>query len=333
MSPEPASLAVLPRHRLIDLAVGVWPARGKMAMDLNSLAVFAKVAEASSFSEAARRLKMPISTVSRRIAELEEELGVRLIERTTRSLRVTEVGTEVLQHAQRATEIGEAVESIVSNKMANVQGTLRLSAPPSISDTLLAPLIGAFQAIHPEVRFEVFVANRIVDHLAEGIDLVFRVGTLKDSALVARRILTYRHQLVASPAYLESRLPPTAPQHLLEHRLLAFSHRAPANRWTFLRRAGDGSETIEFTPYIAMNDFAGLAPALEAGVGIGVLPPIVQPHLLREGRLIEVMTDWRLRSIDLSLVHVANKHLPRSIRAFKDFAVEMAPKLFDNLPT
>ena len=302
-------------------------------MDLNSLAIFAKVAEASRFSEAARRLKMPISTVRRRIAALEEELGVRLIERTTRSLRVTEVGTEVLQHAQRATEIGEAVDSIVSHKMANVQGLLRLSAPPSISDTVLAPLIAGFQALHPEVRFEVFVANRIVDHLAEGIDLVFRVGSLKDSALVARRILTYRHQLVASPAYLETRPPPTTPQHLLEHRLLAFSHRVPANRWTFSRKGSDETDFVEFTPYIAMNDFAGLAPALEAGIGIGVLPPIVPPHLLRAGRLVEVMTDWRLRSLDLSLVHVANRHLPRSIRAFKDFAVETTPKLFDLLPT
>ena len=301
-------------------------------MDLNALTIFAKVAEAGSFSEAARRARMPVSTVSRRIAEVEAELGIRLIERSTRQLRLTEVGIEVLEQAQRAAEIGGMVGDIVARRMSSVSGLLRLSAPPSISDTLLEPLIRAFQLLHPEVRFEVFIANRVVDHVAEGIDIVFRIGALADSALVARRLLTYRHQLVASPAYLASRPAPARPGDLAGHRLLVFSHRRPANRWTFLRHDGGPSETVEFTPAIAMNDFAGLVPALEAGVGIGVLPPIVQPKLLQEGRLIEVMTDWRFRSVELSLVHLAAKHLPRTVRAFKEFAVEAVPKLFPSLP-
>ena len=121
--------------------------------DLNSLAVFAKVAEAGSFSEAARRLKLPVSTVSRRIAELEDQLGVRLIERSTRSLRLTELGTELLEYAARSAELSEAVESIVSNRLSHVSGSLRLSAPPSISDTLLTPLVTAFQVSYPTLGF------------------------------------------------------------------------------------------------------------------------------------------------------------------------------------
>src|SRR5229473_5167642 len=112
--------------------------------DLNSLVIFAQVVEANSFSEAARRLKMPTSTVSRRVAELEEQLGVRLIERSTRSLRLTDVGSEVLEHAQRSAELSDAVDNVVSSLVSNVSGVLRLSAPPSISDSLLAPLVGAF---------------------------------------------------------------------------------------------------------------------------------------------------------------------------------------------
>ena len=144
--------------------------------DLNSLALFAKVVEAASFTEAARRLKMPISTLSRRIAELEDQLGVRLLERSTRNLRLTELGAEVLEHAVRSAELSEAVESVVSNRLSDVSGTLRLSAMPSISDTLLTPLVTAFQASYPDVRIQILVTERLVDLIAEGVDLAFRLS-------------------------------------------------------------------------------------------------------------------------------------------------------------
>jgi DNA-binding transcriptional LysR family regulator len=302
-----------------------------MMTDLNALIVFAKVVEANSFSEAARRLKMPVSTVSRRIADLEDQLGVRLLERSTRSLRLTDVGSEVLENAQRCTELSEAVDDIVSNQLLDVSGTLRLSAPPSLSDTLLAPLVGAFQAAYPNVRVHIFVTDRFVDHIAEGIDLVFRLGALKDSSLVARKVLSYRHQLVASPAYLEKCKPPKTPLDLLGHRLFAFSYWRPENNWTFAHVSGK-KETLTFQPTLAMNDFAGLAAALLAGGGIGDLPPLVQPELLREGRLVEVMPKWRFRTFDLSVVHLGNRHIPRPVRVFKEFAAQMAPTLFPGLP-
>jgi len=302
-------------------------------VDLNSLAVFAKVVEANSFSEAARRLKMPISTVSRRIAELEDQLGVRLLERSTRSLRLTELGAEVLEQAVRSAELGESVESIVSNRLSDVSGTLRLSAPPSISDTLLAPLVTAFQASYPNVRIQILVTDRFVDHIAEGVDMVFRLGALRDSSLVARRLLTYRHQLVASPGYLKGGRQPEKPKDLLDHRLLSFSHWKPDSSWTFVNKNGKDRETLTFQPYLAMNDFAGLAPALLAGGGIGELPPVVQPELVRAGRLVEVMPDWRFRTFDLSLVHLGNRHISKPCRLFKELATQMAPTLFPNLPT
>ena len=300
--------------------------------DLNSLVVFAKVIEASSFSEAARRLKMPVSTVSRRIAELEDQLGVRLIERSTRNLRVTELGGEVLEHAVRSAELSEAIESIVSNRLAVVSGTLRLSAPPSISDTLLTPLVTAFQASYPDVRVQILVTDRYVDHIAEGVDLVFRFGALRDSSLVARRLLTYRHQLVASPDYLKGCEPPKKPQDLLDHRLLFFSHWNPDSSWTFVHRNGKDTETVAFQPFLAMNDYTGLAPALLAGGGIGDLPPVVQPDLVRSGKLVEVMPDWRFRALELSLVHLGNRHISKPCRLFKEFATQMVPTLFPDLP-
>ncbi len=302
--------------------------------DLNSLLIFATVADANSFSEAARRLKMPISTVSRRIAELEDQLGVRLLERSTRNLRLTDVGSEVLEHARRSAEISEALDNVVSNRLSNVSGLLRLSAPPSISDTMLEPLVRAFQSSYPEVRVRIFVSDRYVDHIIEGIDLVFRIGpdAERDSSLVARKIMTYRHRLLASPAYLGKSKPPETPQDLLDHRLLAFAYASTENSWTFHHVNGKDKETLSFLPHLSMNDFTGLASALVAGGGIGDLPPVVQPDLVRDGRLVEVMPDWRFRSYDLLMVHLGNRHVTRTLRVFKEFSTYMIPTLFPDLP-
>jgi DNA-binding transcriptional LysR family regulator len=300
--------------------------------DLNALVIFAKVVEAKSFSEAARRLRMPVSTVSRRVAELEDQLGVRLLDRSTRALRLTDLGSEVLEHAQRSADASEAVENIVSNQQSNVTGMLRLSAPPNISDTLITPLVSAFQVSYPNVRVKILIAERYVDHIGDGVDTVFRLGALKDSSLVARRILSYRHQLVASPDYLRNCKPPEAPQDLLGHRLIAFSYWRPESHWTFVHVNGKDEETLTFQPHLSMNDFAGLTTALLAAGGIGDLPPIVQPELMRAGRLIEVMPQWRFRTQDLSLVHLGNRNMPRLMRLFNEFAARMAPTLFPDLP-
>ena len=301
--------------------------------DLNSLILFAHVVDAKGFSKAARRLRMPTSTVSRRIAELERTLGVRLIERSTRSLRLTDVGSEVLEYAQRSTEISDAIADIASNHLSTVSGNLRLAAPPSVSDSLLAPIVVAFQNTYPDVRIQIFITERIVDQIAEGVDLAFRVGELEDSALVARRILTYRHQLVASPEYLERYKPPRTPQDLLGHRLLAFSFWRPQNTWNFVNVNGADTQSIVFQPYLAINEYDGLATALLAGTGIGDLPPIVQPQLLQSRRLVEVMPRWHFRPFHLSLCHLGNRFVPRPVRVFKEFAAQMAKTLFPALPS
>jgi DNA-binding transcriptional LysR family regulator len=319
-------------YRLDSKAGNEFSGYGKAMADLNALVVFARVVEANSFSEAARRLKMPVSTVSRRIAELEDQLGARLLERSTRNLRLTELGAELLEHAARGAALNDSVLGIVKNRLSEVSGVLRLSAPPSISDTLLTPLVTAFQASYPDVRVQVLVTDRYVDHIVEGVDMALRLGALRDSALVARKLLTYRHQLVASPGYLAGVRPPEKPQDLLDHRLLTFSYWRPDNSWTFLSRDGKAKETLSFQPYVAMNDFAGLAPALAAGAGIGDLPPVVKPELLRTGRLVEIMPKWRFRTFDLSIVHLGNRHISKPSRLFKEFASQMAPRLFPDLP-
>ena len=300
--------------------------------DLNALVIFAKVVESGSLSGAARRLGMPVSTVSRRIAEFEQALGVRLLERSTRNLALTNLGKEVYEHAVRSVELGEAVECVVSNHLSDMSGILRVSAPPNISDSLLTPLVIEFQKLYPNVRFQILVTERCVDHIADGVDLVFRGGALRDSSLVARRLLAYRHRLVATPAYLKRCGSLRKPQDLLEHRLLAFSHWKPDCTWCFVHENGRDKQTLTFQPFFAMNDFTGLAPMLLAGYGIGELPPLVRPELIREGKLAEVIPQWHLQTYELSLVYLGNRHIPKPCRLFKEFVIQKAPVLFPDLP-
>jgi DNA-binding transcriptional LysR family regulator len=300
--------------------------------DLNSLSIFAKVVEANSFSEAARRLNMPISTLSRKIADLENQLGTRLLERSTRSFRLTEFGAEILEVARHSATLSEAVDNIVANKMSEVTGTVRLCAPPSISDSLIVPVVSAFQARYPEVRVQVFITERIVDHIAEDVDVAFKVGPYSTGTLVAQRLLRYRHQVVASPSYMRNHDAPRKPQDLLKHRLLAFSFWKPQHSWNFTRADGADEEVLWFDPCVAMNDYAGLMVALLEGSGIGELPPIVQPEVIQKGLLVEVMPAWHLPVFDLTIAHLKDRYLPRQVRLFKEFASEMVPKLFPSLP-
>ncbi len=303
-----------------------------MMTDLNALSVFAKVAETSSFSEAARRLQMPLSTVSRRIAELENQLGVRLLERSTRLLRLTDIGSELYQHARASLQLRAAVDQAVSDQLGEVSGLLRLSAPPHIADAVLAPVMCAFQEAYPRVRVRAVIAERHLDHIADEVDLAFRVGPLKDSSLVARTLMRYRHRLVASPRYLGRAAPPSLPSDLARHRLLGFSPDARDCDWRFTHVSKADQETLTFAPALAMNDYAGLTAALLMDAGIGELPPMALSQLLAQGKLVEVLPEWRLAGCDLSLVHLGNRHIARPVSAFNEFATRMVPTLFPRLP-
>jgi DNA-binding transcriptional LysR family regulator len=299
--------------------------------DLNSVLIFAHVVESNSFSKAALRLRVPISTVSRRVSELEKQLGVRLIERSTRRLRLTNAGSEVFEHAQKSSEINDAVIKIASNHVSGVSGAVRLSAPPTLFNSVLAPVIRRFQELYPDVRVQVFVTERLVNQIDEGIDLAFCAGPLEDSSLVVRHLLSYKHRLLASPAYLRGREIPRQPKDLLNHRLLAFAFSSPQNTWSFSRAAGE-TESITFQPHLSINEYSELALALLAGAGIGELPPLVQPKMLRDGRLTELMPRWRFQPVSLAIVHPGNRYMSRPVRLFKELASETIPKLFSALP-
>jgi DNA-binding transcriptional LysR family regulator len=301
-----------------------------MNTDLNSLVLFAHVVQSNGFSRAAQRLRMPISTVSRRVSELEKQLGVRLIERSTRSLRLTDVGSEVFEQARRSSSINDAVTNIASNHLTCVSGTIRVSVSPMLADSLLTPVIARFHRQHPDVRVQIFVTDRAVNQIEEGIDLAFRVGPLQDSSLVVRHVLSFSHRLVASPDYLSGRDTPRQPHDLRKHRLLAFSVWAAHNTWTFSRIANGQTESIDFDSHLSINDYSGMASLLLSGAGIGELPPMVQPELLRDGRLVEVMPQWRCQPVNISIVHFGTRYVSRAVRIFKETAAEVIPELYLN---
>jgi DNA-binding transcriptional LysR family regulator len=301
--------------------------------DLNSLLIFAAVVEGASFSGAARRLRMPVSTVSRRVAELEAELGVRLLERSTRrQLRLTDIGSEVFAQARLAVDVSDSVEGLIADQKTDVRGTVRISSPPSISDTLLAPLIEAFQSRYPDIRVRAFITGRYVDLVSDGVDVGFIVGPLGDQSVVARRLLRYRHRLVASPAYIAAWGEPRHPDELRKHRILKFQFWDDELPWTFTHAHTGESRLAEVRPSVSMNDYAGLVASIRMGAGIGDLPPIVLPQLVRDGCLVEVMSDWRFPVLDLTAVHVADRNLPRIVRVLVDFSAEFVPTLFSELP-
>ncbi len=289
-------------------------------IDQNAMALYVKVVENKSFSRAARREGVPVSTINRKISQLEKALGVRLLERSTRQLRMTEIGQDYYQRCRRGLEEFETANLMVKDQQAEVSGRLRLSVPPSLSDVVFIPLIEAFQVLYPNAIVNCLVTDRHVNHIEDGIDISLRVGDLKDSSLVARPLLRYRSVLVASPGYLKRAGAPSHPNELPLHALVAFSRWEAAVTWV-LENNGEAYK-VNVQPRIAMNDFTGVQSAAVNGLGISEIPSIVCGQKLQDGSLVEVIPDWQFSPVTLSAVYPSNRNLSRLVRLFKDFCVE-----------
>jgi len=233
---------------------------------------------------------------------------------------MTEIGQDYYERCRRGLEEFETANLMVKDQQAQVSGRLRLSVPPSLSDVIIVPLIEAFQALYPNAIVNCLVTDRHVNHIEDGIDISFRVGDLKDSSLVARRLLRYRSVLVASPGYLQRAGAPSHPNELPLHALVAFSRWDPAVTW----QMGNNGETHKVTvqPRIAINDYAGVQSAVINGLGISELPSIICGPALQDGRLVEIMPEWQFSPVTLSAVYPSNRNLSRLVRLFKDFCVE-----------
>lgn len=293
-----------------------------MSRDLNDTLVFVKVVEHGSFISAARALRLPKTTVSRKVQDLETRLGAQLLHRTTRKLGLTEAGNVYFEHCQRiARELDEA-ESAVSQLQDGPRGWLRVTAPYSIGINWIAPLLGEFHARHPEVRVEMILTNEALDLIDKEIDVALRIGNLPDSNLIARKLASFRSQVYASPGYIERHGEPLHPDDLQHHRALTFTKFR--RNGTYIWPLSDGERSVEFRvdPILVANDPGFLTGALLCGEGLMLSSDITIKHFVEQGQVRHVLAGWTGPEYDCNAVFPKGRVQSPKVRAFVDFLVE-----------
>lgn len=289
-------------------------------MDLDRLAALVWVVDLGSFTKAAERLGVPKSTVSRRVSSLEDDLGIRLLHRSTRQVTPTEAGRALYARASRAiAELEDAVRAV--EDLGDVpRGELRVTAPVDFGVAVLADLAKEFLDLYPEVSLTLEITNRVVDLVGEGFDAALRFGTLADSSLVARRLAPARLGFFASREYVAARGEPTRLGDLRDHDLLVF--RGALGAGPLEVTTPRGPATIDVSGRLACNDFSFLRRAVLASAGVALIPLLIVDERECEGRLVRVLPDHFVPTGDLHFVYPSARHLSANVRAFRDFLVD-----------
>lgn len=278
---------------------------------------FVRVAERGTLSAAARELGLTQPAVSQQIAALERHLDLRLFQRSTRRLALTEGGETYYQHARHILQAVDEAEESAGELSAALRGNLRLHAPVGFGQTHLSPIVIEFQRLHTELVIELVLDDRVADLIAEGVDVAIRFGELKSSELIARKLATFERILVASPDYLARHGSPQSPQDLASHRHVRFLWTPQGEAIPLLGPKGPVTAPVRST-FLANNAFV-LNDALCAGLGIGgAQMPLVQP-LLEEGRLVRVLPEYAYAPMDIHVVYPTSRFLPRKVRAFINY--------------
>lgn len=298
-------------------------------MDLNELLVFTRVVQAGSFTAAARQLEMPKSSVSRKVSELEDRIGARLLQRTTRQLGLTDAGRIYFEHAARIVAQIEEADQAVSRMQATPRGLLRVTAP--LSFAMLGPIVAEFLAQYPDVQLELVCTDRSVDLIEEGFDLAIRAGKLEDSTLVSRNLGALKRVVVAAPDYCKLHGTPKTPADLAQHACITFSAGATPNLWTLFDDA-DHPVDVRVTSRLVVNDFDMMGDAARAALGIAFMPEYVCAEDLAAGRLRHVLPRWRSAVAPVQALYPTARHLSPKVAAFLDlvrdrFSLTLPPRL------
>lgn len=278
--------------------------------------LFVRIVDAGSFSAVAREMNMIQPTVSKQLTALEERLGVRLLNRTTRRLSLTEAGREYYQRCKRILDEVQELESEVSDLQNRPTGTLRVNAPVGFGHAYLVPLSFRFRAQYPGLAIDVSLNDRYVDLVQEGIDVAIRFGDLEDSQLVARHVGSSARICVASPAYLKARGRPAVPADLKHHNCITYTYLF-GNEWQF--EGEGGSQPIRvFGDYRANSGMTIRAAALE-GIGIANIPAFLVREDIESGRLVQVLPQYGPAPVRISAVYPSARLLSRKVKLFVEF--------------
>lgn len=289
--------------------------------DLNEVLIFTRVVDAQGFTAAAKALSLPKSTVSRKVGQLEQRLGVQLLVRTTRKLNLTEGGRAFYERCARIVAELDEAEREVRDMRATPKGTLRISAPLDFTLMHFGELIDLYQRTYPEVALALTLTSRRVDLVAEGIDLALRGGVLPDSSLVARKLADDSLALFASPAYLKEQGTPRTLAEIAEprHRCIVYG-REPRTVWKLTQ--GQRTQEIKVNGRLCADDMAFLVRATLAGRGIALLPALNCNEEVRSGRLVRLLPDHRVAGAAFYAVYPSARHLSSAARAFLDLTID-----------
>jgi DNA-binding transcriptional LysR family regulator len=288
--------------------------------DLQRMAVFAAVVEGRSFSEAARRLRLSKSVVSKAVSELERSLGARLLNRTTRAMSLTEAGSVFYAHCARIVEELEQARLAVGQFHSQPQGLLRVSASVAFGTLHVAPALPQFLARYPDVRIDMVIGDRLVDLAEERFDVAVRITKEPASNLVARRLAAVNRKIVATPGYFQRHGVPATPADLVSHNCLTYTHFNPHETWRL--RGPEGDITIPIKGNLRLNDDEALSEAVLGGLGVALLPTFIIGRDVQSGRLQAVLSGYVPSERHIYAVYLPNRHVPANVRAFIDFLLE-----------
>ncbi|WP_027457049.1 LysR family transcriptional regulator [Dechloromonas agitata] len=287
--------------------------------DLNLMAIFARVVEAGSFAEAARRMGTSRSAVSKAVAKLERALGAHLLNRTTRYLSLTEIGASVAEHCTRMLEEASEAEKLVGSLSSEVRGTLRVSASVAFGTLHVAPALARFLPLHPELTIDLSITDRWVNLAEEGFDLAIHVTGDPQLNLVARPLAPVRRKLCATPEYFRRHGIPQSPADLVRHNCLDYTRSGEPGRWRFTGPQGEIVVPVNGTLHV--DDDEALSQAVLGGLGVGLLPTFIIGRALQDGNLQAVLSEYIPVERHVYALYLPTRHLPSKVRVFIDFLV------------
>lgn len=284
---------------------------------LNAISVFCKVVETQSFTQAAAQQNISVAMASKLVSQLEEQLKIRLLQRTTRKIVPTEAGLLYYQRCQPILlELNDA-EASISNLSTALQGNLVISVPMDFGYRFIAPSLHRFIEAHPNLHVDIEYSDRKVDLVAEGYDIALRIGYLQDSSLVAKKIARSTLHFVASPDYLAKHGTPKTPEELENHDCLLYKALGNQVYWTFNNQ--HRTEKVKMNSKLICNNGLTLTQLAKSGLGIINSPYFLIDKELQSGELVEILADYRQQELDLHLIYPNRRHLPAKVRAFMDF--------------